>query len=94
MNLSVQNGYPIEDFQQGRDGQELDMQEVVAHWYALGLELAQESSVAPVYTQLFYEALARGNHPEVCYQFSLDSLDIEWRSDTFMVTYKNETIDI
>ena len=40
MNLSVQNGFPIQDFNQGRDNQELDVLEVTARWYERGIELA------------------------------------------------------
>lgn len=92
--LTVQDGFPIQGFDQNRDGQKLDLQEVNARWYELGLELALENDVGAQYTSLYNEHLAQGNHPEVCYQYALDTLGIEWREDTFFVTYKNETIDI
>ena len=92
MNLSVQNGFPIQDFNQGRDNQELDVLEVTALWYERGIELAGDE--AAQFTQLYYNSIAHGSHPELAYQVALDALGIQWQFDTFLITEKNKTIEI
>ena len=92
MNLSVENGFPIKDFSQGRDNQELDVLEVTALWYERGVELAGDE--AAQFTQLYYNSIAHGSHPELAYQVALDALGIQWQFDTFLITEKNETIEI
>lgn len=93
-NLTVDNGFPIAGFDQGRNGGTPDLDEVKQRWFDLGMELASESGVGVEYTILFNGYYSTGNHPEICYQKSLDDLGIEWQSDTFFVTDKNETIEI
>lgn len=92
MNLTVENGYPIQDFDQGRDGEELDLQHVNALWYERGLRLAGDE--AAQFTQLYYNSISHGSHPELAYQVALDALGIQWQFDTFLITEKNETIEI
>lgn len=92
MNLTVENGYPIQDFNQGRDNQELDVLEVTARWYERGIELA--GGEAAQFTQLYYNSIAHGSHPELAFQVALDALGIPWQFDKFLTVYKNETTEI
>ena len=94
MNLTVQNGYPVEDFQQGRDGQPLDLAVDSQNWLDRGLELANPAGKGTAFTALFGEYVLNGAHPEVAYQTALDVLDIQWQFDKFLTIDKNETTEI
>ena len=92
MNLTVQNGFPIKDFSQGRINTHADDISVQERWLSEGVELA--ASQASAFTTLYGELLLTGAHPEVAFQTALDALGIEWQFDKYLITDRNKIEEI
>lgn len=92
--LTVNNGFPIIDFEKGRGGGTPDLDADAELWMDRGQQLALEYGVTLEFNDLFALYVLGGKHPKVAAEQALRDLDI-LDEDVFLVVEadKSETLD-